>query len=66
MKVIKIGGGCLKNGPAAGKIIKLKTLHHTIIKSLIDDGNKRKQLSKDLSRIFQELERYYYGINFTR
>ena len=23
MKVIKIGGGCLKDGPAAGKIIKL-------------------------------------------
>ena len=109
MKVIKIGGGCLKDGPAARKIIeliakrgegdvfvlsafygvtniliegiqkalenedtipsvitKLKTLHHTIIKSLIDDGNKRKQLSKDLSKIFQELERYYYGISFTR
>ncbi|MCD4719647.1 MAG: aspartate kinase [Desulfobacula sp.] len=109
MKVIKIGGGCLKDGPAAGKIIKLiakrgegdifvvsafygvtdilisgiekaldnednipsiitslKTLHNTIIKSLIDDINKRKQLSKDLSGFFQKLERYYYGVSFTR
>ncbi|MBU1342816.1 MAG: aspartate kinase [Proteobacteria bacterium] len=109
MKVIKIGGGCLKDGPAARKIIELiakrgegnvfvlsafygvtdiliagiekalenedtapiiithlKTLHNTIIKSLIDDINKRKQLSKDLSMIFQKLERYYYGISFTR
>jgi len=109
MKVIKIGGGCLKDGPAARKIIeliakrgegdvfvlsafygvtdilinsirkaleneddipsiitRLKTLHNTIIKSLIDDGNKRKQLSKGLSRIFKKLERYYYGVSFTR
>ena len=109
MKVIKIGGGCLKDGPAARKIIeligkrgkgdvfvlsafygvtdilikgiqkalesennilsiitKLKTLHNTIIKNLIDDGNKKKQLSKDLSKVFQKLERYYYGVNFTR
>ncbi len=109
MKVIKIGGGCLKDGPTARKIIELiaqrgegdvfvlsafygmtdiliagiqkaledenkissvitelKTMHHTIIKSLIDDGNMRKQLSKDLSGIFQELERYYYGVSFTR
>ncbi|MCD4676367.1 MAG: aspartate kinase [Desulfobacula sp.] len=109
MKVIKIGGGCLKDGPAAKKIIdliakrgqgdifvlsafygvtniliagiqkalgneddipsiitRLKTMHNTIIKSLIDDGNKRKQLSRDLFTIFQKLERYYYGISFTR
>ena len=109
MKVIKIGGGCLKDGPAARKIIELiakrgegdvfvlsafygvtdvlisgiekaleneelissvithlKTLHNTIIKHLIDDGNKRKQLSRALSGIFQKLERYYYGVSFTR
>ncbi|NOX32280.1 MAG: aspartate kinase [Deltaproteobacteria bacterium] len=109
MKVIKIGGGCLKNGPAARKIIeliakrgegdvfvvsafygvtdilisgiekalenedgipsiitRLKTLHNAIIKILIDDGNKKKQLSRNLSGIFKKLERYYYGISFTR
>ena len=109
MKVIKIGGGCLKDGPAARKIIqliaqrgegdifvlsafygvtdiliagiekalesedhipsiitRLRTLHNTIIKHLIDDANKRKQLSRELSGIFQKLERYYYGVSFTR
>ncbi len=109
MKVIKIGGGCLKDGPAAQKIIeliaqrgegdifvlsafygvtdilitgiekalkneddiplimnRLRTLHNTIIKDLIEDGTKRKQLSKHLSAIFQRLERYFYGVSFTR
>jgi aspartate kinase len=109
MKVIKIGGGCLKDGPAARKIIELiakrgegdvfvlsafygvtdvlitgiqkalsdednipklitqlKTSHNTIIKCLIDDTGQRKQLSRELSVVFQKLERYYYGVNFTR
>lgn len=109
MKVIKIGGGCLKDGPAAKTIIeliaqrgegdifvlsafygvtdilldgidkalesedailkvmsRLRTLHNTIIKDLIADSNKRKQLSRELSDIFQRLERYYYGVSFTR
>ncbi len=109
MKVIKIGGGCLKDGPSARKIIeliairgkgdifvlsafygvtdilingieqaleneenipslivRLKTRHNSIIKDLIDDSNRRKQLSKELSIIFQKLERCYYGVSFTR
>jgi len=109
MKVIKIGGGCLKDGPSARKIIeliamrgkgdifvlsafygvtdilingiekalqnedtipslmtRLKTRHNTIIKVLIDNSNKRKQLSKELSIIFQKLERCLYGVSFTR
>jgi aspartate kinase len=109
MKVIKIGGGCLKDGRAARKIIeliaqrgkgdifvlsafygvtnilirgiesalvneddvplimnRLKSLHNTVIKDLIEDNTQRKQLSKQLSGIFQKLERYYYGVSFTR
>jgi len=109
MKVIKIGGGCLKDGPTARKIIeliakrgqgnvfvlsafygvtdilisgiekalesedhisavitRLRTLHNAVIKDLIDDGEKRKGLSKELSIIFQRLERYLFGISFTR
>lgn len=109
MKIIKIGGGCLKDGPAAEKIIeliadrgegnvfvlsafygvtdilisgirealenekhiellitRLKTMHNAIIKALIADSTKRKQLSKELSMVFQKLERYYYGVSFTR
>jgi len=109
MKVIKVGGGCLKDGPAAKKIIELiaqrgqgdifvlsafygvtdilingiekaleneedivqvmsqiRTLHNTVIKTLIPDNTKRKQLSRELSVIFQRLERYYYGVSFTR
>jgi aspartate kinase len=109
MKVIKIGGGCLKDGPTARKIIeliaqrgkgnifvlsafygvtnilikgiesalvneddiplvmnRLKSLHNTVIKDLIDDNTQKKQLSKQLSGIFQKLERYFYGVNFTR
>ncbi|MCG8635173.1 MAG: aspartate kinase [Desulfobacterales bacterium] len=109
MKVIKIGGGCLKDGPAANVIIdlitrrgkgdifvlsafygvtdilisgidlalsdeenipdiisRLKGLHHTIIKELINDNTVKKQLSKSLGDIYAKLERYYYGISFTR
>ena len=109
MKVIKIGGGCLKDGTAAKVIVdlisqrgrgdifvlsafygvtdiliagidlalaqesnipdiitRLKGLHHSIIQSLIEDGNQKKQLSKTLSEVYAKLERYYYGISFTR
>lgn len=109
MKVIKIGGGCLKDGPAANAIIdliadrgrgdifvvsafygvtdillsgidtalgsengitslisRLQALHHGIIKELIRDDIRKKQLSKHLAGVYRKLERYYFGINFTR
>ena len=109
MKVIKIGGGCLKDGPAANLIIELiakrgkgdifvlsafygvtdvlisgveraleseknipliiKTLrnrHNHIIKELIQEEIPKKQLFKSLEDVYKKLERYYYGINFTR
>ena len=109
MKVIKIGGGCLKDGPAANEIVALiakrgkgdifvlsafygvtdilisgieralesevniptiinglRTLHHQIIKILIQEETPKKQLSKSLGDVYKKLERYYYGINFTR
>jgi len=109
MKVIKIGGGCLKDGHAAKAIIELiakrgkgdifvlsafygvtdilisgidkaleseanipliisglRTRHNNIIKILIQEEIPKKQLSKHLSEVYKRLERYYYGINFTR
>ena len=109
MKVIKIGGGCLKDGPAAKKILDLiarrgkgdifvlsafygvtdilisgidkaleaeenvpahintlKSLHNAIIKELIPEEADRRQVSKSLGQIYKKLERYYFGINFTR
>ena len=109
MKVIKIGGGCLKDGPAANLIIELiakrgkgdvfvlsafygvtdilisgidraleaeenipliintlRTRHNHIIKKLIQEEIPIKQLSKSLGDVYKKLERYYYGINFTR
>ncbi len=109
MKVIKIGGGCLKDGQAANLIIELiakrgkgdifvlsafygvtdilisgiekaleseenialiintlRTRHNHIIKELIQEEIPKKQLSKSLGDVYKKLERYYYGINFTR
>lgn len=109
MKVIKIGGGCLRDGRAAKKIIELivgrgqgdifvlsafygvtdilisgidkamdaeenipgiiaglRAHHHAIIGELIEDPVKKKQLSKRLGEIYAKLERYYFGISFTR
>ncbi len=109
MKVIKIGGGCLKDGQAAKAIVELiakrgkgdifvlsafygvtdilisgiekaleseanipliinglRTRHNQIIKILIREETPKKQLSKCLSDVYKKLERYYYGINFTR
>ncbi|MCP3943847.1 MAG: aspartate kinase [Desulfobacteraceae bacterium] len=109
MKVIKIGGGCLKDGQAANAIIELiakrgkgdvfvlsafygvtniliagiekalesetnialiinglRTHHNHIIKILIQEDTPKKQLSRQLGDVYKKLERYYYGINFTR
>ncbi len=109
MKIIKIGGGCLKDGQAAKAIVELiakrgkgdifvlsafygvtdilisgiekaleseanipliinglRTRHNQIIKILIREETPKKQLSKCLSDVYKKLERYYYGINFTR
>lgn len=109
MKVIKIGGGCLRDGRAAKVIIdlitqrgrgdifvlsafygvtdilisgidlaltdednipgilnRLKTLHHAIVQDLIADSAEKKKLSKALGSLYAKLERYYYGISFTR
>jgi aspartate kinase len=109
MKVIKIGGGCLKDGPAANLIVELiaqrgkgdifvvsafygitdllisgieqalaseenialiintiRTRHNIIIKELIQEEIPKKQLSKSLGALYKRLERYYYGISFTR
>lgn len=109
MKVIKIGGGCLKDAGAAKTIVELiakrgqghvfvlsafggitdilisgidlaleneeniprvmkqlKHNHHVIVDDLFPDQESARQLKKELSAIFQVLERYYYGISFTR
>jgi aspartate kinase len=109
MKVIKIGGGCLKDEKAATEIIKLilakgkgnifvlsafsgvtdilltginkaldnetnipividklKKLHHSYVRHLIFDKADRNNLKQKLSPIFTKLERFYFGINFTR
>jgi len=109
MKVIKIGGGCLRDGQAAKKIIdliagrgqgdifvlsafygvtdilisgidraledeenipgitaRLKALHHAVMEELIEDSEKRRSLSEALDEIYSKLERYYFGISFTR
>ncbi|THB78436.1 MAG: aspartate kinase [Desulfobacteraceae bacterium] len=109
MKVIKIGGGCLKNGKAARAIVDLiaqKGLgqifvlsafggitdmlihgidtalqneagivptieemtqhHHHIIDELMDVTPHAGQLKEELESFFLTLERYYYGISFTR
>lgn len=109
MKVIKIGGGCLKDGRAARKIIeliaqrgkgdlfvlsafygvtdilikgveqaledeetipqtmdKLKNLHQAVINELIDKKKIQQDLSDELMPVFKRLERYLYGISFTR
>ncbi len=109
MKVIKIGGGCLKNGKVSRKIAQLisqrgqgdifvlsafygvtnillegiekaledetnipavmadlQELHKTIIHELISDKKDIDRLSDDLIRVWQKLERYYYGVSYTR
>ena len=109
MKVVKIGGGCLKDGKAARTIIrliaargkgdvfvvsafygvtnillsgieasleceesigktvkKLKAMHHEIIHLLITDDTKKDELTGEMDLVLHKLERYYFGISFTR
>lgn len=109
MKVIKIGGGCLKNGPTAKIILELaaargkgsifvvsafygvtdilvsginsalasekniktviqdlKTRHHAILDCLVKDPAEKNRAFQKLEDILNMLERYYFGINFTR
>ena len=109
MKVIKIGGGCLKgketikyildlvskrglghvfvvsalsgvtdrliNGISLAladegnipKVInRLKADHMAVAKHVIEDAEHLKNFSLDLNKHLGHLERYYYGLNFTR
>ena len=109
MKVIKIGGGCLKGKKNIGHILelisqhgrghifvvsalngitdilfdgmsealqneenipgiisRLKNRHVLVARYLISAGNFQKKFARDLSRSLSELERLYYGLNFTR
>jgi aspartate kinase len=109
MKVIKIGGGCLKDGPAAniildlaavrGKgnifvvsafygitnilisgidaalasegtiekvILDLKIRHQAIIDSLVQTPEEKNRARQSLAELLGKLERYYFGISFTR
>ena len=108
MKVIKIGGGCLKNGSAARAITdlildrgkgdifvlsafygvtdillqgidraledetlipsvmeQLRALHQGVIRELVEESS-REPLGQALNDIYAKLERYYFGISFTR
>ncbi len=109
MKVVKIGGGCLKNSQAAQDILdliatrgqgnlfvvsafygvtnklihgievslenedavgdvmaELKTHHEALINDLVSDDAARAALNQELKPVYRRLERYYYGIGFTR
>ena len=109
MKVIKIGGGCLKgkknieqiveliaargqghifvlsalggvtdfliNSMAAaladeseipGIIGYLKNKHMLVARHLMPQKNVQQQFGRDLGRALQDLERFYYGLSFTR
>ncbi len=44
----------------------LVKLHHSYIDHLISDTKKREKQKTQISNIFKKLERYYFGINFTR
>jgi aspartate kinase len=109
MKVIKIGGGCLKDGPTAkiildlaaargkgnifvvsafygitnalisgidaalasedtieGVIKDLKTRHKIIVDCLVKTPEEKKRTLRKLDELLGKLERYYFGISFTR
>ena len=109
MKVVKIGGGCLKDSRAAQDILELivsrgkgdifvvsafygvtnmliqgvetvlkdedlvgevmtslKDHHRSLVDDLVADTGLREDLWTELSPVFRRLERYYYGIGFTR
>jgi aspartate kinase len=109
MKVIKIGGGCLKGKEQIGDILsliaergrghiivvsalngvtdilikgmpkalendenisavisRLRSRHLLVARHLVRSGNHYKKYTRDLNRSLSELERLYYGLNFTR
>lgn len=109
MKVIKIGGGCLKDGAAARAITdlildrgkgdifvlsafygvtdillqgidrsledetnipavmeRLRALHLGVVRELVDDLGPRERLLQTLEAVYAKLERYLFGISFTR
>ena len=109
MKVIKIGGGCLKDGPTAniimdlaaargkgnifvvsafygitnllvsgieaalasenaieGVVRDLKTRHQTFIDCLVELPEEKNRALQQLDTLLGKLERYYFGISFTR
>jgi len=49
-----------------GIIKKLKDIHHSYIDHLIASKPQRDIEKQNISSIFQKLERFYFGINFTR
>jgi bifunctional aspartokinase / homoserine dehydrogenase 1 len=109
MKVIKIGGGCLKGNKTIGRIVELirqrarghiivvsalngitdtlidgipqaladetaiagimgriRAEHMTVARYLIKSGKEISRFSENLSGSLSRLERFYYGVNFTR
>jgi aspartate kinase len=109
MKVIKIGGGCLKDSETIGHILdligsqgyghifvlsalngvtdilidsmaaalaveknipsiitRLRRKHMLVARHLIPNSDGLQEFSRDLDRSLSELERLYYGLNFTR
>lgn len=109
MKIIKIGGGCLKDGPSAniildlatargkgnifvvsafygitnilisgieaalasedfieGVIRDLKTRHRTFVDCLVKPPEAKNRTLQQLDKLLGKLERYYFGISFTR
>ncbi|MCG6905052.1 MAG: aspartate kinase [Desulfobacteraceae bacterium] len=109
MKVIKVGGGCLKDKQAVGRILeliatrgrgnilvvsalsgitdlliesipkaladeenipgiigRLKSRHLLVARHLLSDSQAVQKYGRELTRQLAELERYFYGLNFTR
>jgi aspartate kinase len=109
MKVIKVGGGCLKDKQAVGQILeliatrgrgnilvvsalsgitdlliesipkaladeenipgiigRLKSRHLLVARHLLGDSQAVQKYGRELTRQLAELERYFYGLNFTR
>ncbi len=57
----------LESEESIGKTItQLKTLHHEIIHFLFSDPARIHELKEKMDRVLHKLERYYYGISFTR
>ncbi|MCK5311534.1 MAG: aspartate kinase, partial [Desulfobacteraceae bacterium] len=47
-------------------INQLKRIHHSYIDHLISDKTENKKQKQQIAHIFKKLERFYFGINFTR